>query len=99
MRINNLDVRTSGESEALLRVEPDRKRRTTKIFGSWNLDETKPQSEADIRYENGEALVAADHSIFVGGGARHVAPFQYWGYAFTGCYAASLATVAAEEGV
>jgi uncharacterized OsmC-like protein len=69
------------------------------VSGSWNFEEGNPQYEASVEFPTGSATFRSDQAPFMGGSGLAPDPVQYCLYGISSCYAGTLATIAAMEGV
>ncbi len=99
MTLNNVNIQRVEEEARAIQADAARARRVNRIDGAWNLDEAKPQFQATVKFEGGEATLLCDSPTFMGGAGRAPGPLHYCIYGFASCFAATFATVAAGEGV
>lgn len=99
MRINNVDVDRVQETVATVKAQPEQARRAQRVEVEWQFEEDRPQMSATVTVEGGPFTLEADSPRFLGGGGLRPGPVPYCLFGFATCYAATLAGVAAEQGV
>lgn len=99
MRINNVDVERVKETVAAVRAQPEQARRANRVEVHWQFAEDQPQMSATVSVEGTPFTLEADSPKFLGGGGLRPGPIPYCLFGFATCYAATLASVAAEQGI
>jgi uncharacterized OsmC-like protein len=99
MKINNVNVQRVEQEARAIQADASRATRVIRVEGAWNLDEAKPQFQATARFEGGEATLECDSPTFMGGEGRAPGPLHYCVYGYISCFASTLVTIAAGEGV
>jgi uncharacterized OsmC-like protein len=69
------------------------------VAGSWNFGEGEHQYEATVEYPSGSMTFRSDQAPFMGGNGQAPDPIQYCLYGVSSCYAGTLVTIAAMEGI
>jgi uncharacterized OsmC-like protein len=99
MKLNNVNVGRAEEEAQAIQTDSGKAVRLNRVEGAWNVDETRPQFQATVKFDKGEAVLECDSPPFMGGEGRAPGPLQYCIYGFTSCFASTFATVAAGAGV
>ena len=99
MKLNNVNVQRVEEEARAIQADASKATRVNRIEGAWNLDEARPQFQATVKFDRGEAIIECDSPPFMGGEGRAPGPLHYCIYGFTSCFASTFATVAAGEDV
>jgi uncharacterized OsmC-like protein len=99
MKVNNVNVQRVEEEARAIQADPSKATRVTRVDGAWNLDDARPQFQATVRFEGGQATIECDSPTFMGGEGRAPGPLHYCIYGYISCFASTFATVAAGEGV
>jgi len=97
--VHNVNVQRLQQTAQEFREDPQKAKRPASLHGVWNVQEGKPQFTAVVKYEGGESVLEMDQPTFLGGGGTRPGPIQYCLYGFASCFAGTLASVAAEQGV
>lgn len=97
--VNHVNVSSLLEAVEQAKKDPNRAKRTSIVAGKWILNEEGPQFVAEVKYEKGSSVLEADQPSFMGGGGTRQGPMHYCLYGLASCFAATLATVAAQEGI
>ncbi len=96
---NNVDVEAVNATVSKLKSDPNARRAKQTLNGEWNLnDPSKPQFASVLKTEKGgEYELLADQPSPQGGNGLAPGPIPYCLYGIAGCFAATLATIAALE--
>ncbi|MDR7435549.1 MAG: OsmC family protein [Armatimonadota bacterium] len=97
--MHNVHVQKLLQTAQEFREDPDKAKRPASLQGVWNVQEGEPQFTAVVKFEGGESVLEMDQPTFLGGGGTRPGPIQYCLYGFAACFAGTLASVAAEQGV
>ncbi|MFQ5986740.1 MAG: OsmC family protein [Thermoplasmata archaeon] len=82
-----------------LKANPEAGRKHKVVEGEWSFNERTPQFGAILAHPEGETAVVAELPSFAGGWGTSPDPIQYCLYGLAACFAVTLATTAASEGV
>jgi uncharacterized OsmC-like protein len=99
VRINNVDVERVKATVATVKAAPEQAKRPNRVEVHWQFAEDRPQMSATVTVEGTPFTLEADSPRFLGGGGLRPGPVPYCLFGFATCYAATLASVAAEQGV
>ena len=96
---NNVNVEGVNATVRKLKSDTNARFVKQKLSGEWNLnDSSKPQFTSILKIERGgEYKLLADQPTHQGGNGLAPGPIPYCLYGIAGCFAASLATIAALE--
>lgn len=97
--VNGVNVERLLEAVEQAKKEPSKTKRTSLVTGKWILDGAGSKFVAEVKYEKGSVVLEADQPSFMGGGGTKLGPMHYCLYGLASCFAATLATVAAQEGI
>jgi uncharacterized OsmC-like protein len=99
MKRNNVNLERLKNTAAEASGDPAKARRTSRVEGTWNLEEGKPQFTATLTFDGRTQTLEADQPGFLGGGGTRPGPVLYCLYGTAACFAATFASMAAMEGV
>ena len=99
MRINNVDVDRVKQTIAAVQADSNQARRTNRVEVAWQFAESQLQMVGTAMVEGKPVTLEADSPVFLGGGGLRPGPIPYCLFGFATCYAATFASVAAEQGV
>ncbi len=97
--MNNVNVQRIEQEAQAIRSDPSKAKRVNRLEAEWNVDESKPQLQAAVKYEGGQVVFECDSPTFMGGQGRRPGPMNYCIMGFTACFASTFATAAASRGV
>ena len=98
--VNHVNLENLKKTEERFREDIRLAKKINRIEGEWILDdETGPQFSAKIPLEKGAMVVEADQPTSLGGGGTRPGPMHYCLYGVAACFAATFASIAAEEDV
>ena len=99
MRRNNIDLDAAAAFAAEVQQDPAKALKQKRVEGAWNLAEGMPQFTAVLEHANGTTTVEADGPPFLGGSGLRPDPVQYCLFGLAACFAQTLASIAAEQGI
>lgn len=99
MRVNNVDIDRVRQTMAAVQADPEQAKRHNRVEVDWRFAEGQPQMVGTARVEGKPVTLEADSPTFLGGGGLRPGPIPYCLFGFATCFAATFASVAAEQGV
>lgn len=97
--MNNVNVEAIHKFVQQVEGNPSAARKEKVVSGSWNFEEGNPQYEATVEFPTGSLQIRSDQAPFMGGGGLAPDPVQYCLYGISSCYAGTLVSIAAAEGI
>ncbi len=98
--LNRINLENLMKTVEYIKENPEAAIKTTRVEGEWILDEEEgPQFKATISTSEGEFQLEADQPIQLGGSGVRPSPIHYCLYGVASCTAATLATIAATQGI
>ncbi len=99
MRVNNVDIDRVKQTTAAVQANPEQAKRQNRVEVDWQFAEDRPQMVGTATVEGKPVTLEADSPTFLGGGGMRPGPIPYCLFGFATCFAATFASVAAEQGV
>ena len=97
VRRNGVDLDVLEKTRQEFTSNPSAARRTNGVEGRW--DPERGQFVSEIEWAGKTFTLRAEQPPFMGGAGQELGPLHYCLYGSAACYMATLATVAAEEGI
>ena len=97
--VNNVRLERLREAVKGFERDPGSLKRVVAVGGSWVFDEGRPQFVGEVRFEGGVRRLESNMPSFMGGEGREPSPLHYCLYGLASCFAATIASIAAERGV
>ena len=99
MRRNNVDLAALAGVLERARSDPGALKLQKRVEGAWSFAAGSPAFSATVGHGEGRSLLHADIAPAFGGAGLAPDPLQYLLFGLGACYAATVVTVAALEGV
>jgi len=94
-----VDVDRVKQTIAAIQADPNQARRPNRVTVDWQFRDGQPQMLGTATVEGRPVALEADSPTFLGGGGLRPGPVPYCLLGFAACFAATFASVAAEQGV
>jgi uncharacterized OsmC-like protein len=97
--LNHINLESLRQLREEASADPTKAKLRPKIRGEWLFGEGEPQFRAVVEVEAGAFTLDADMPTRLGGGGSAPSPLHYCLYGLAACFAATYASIAAQEGV
>ena len=96
-RVNNINLSKIEETIKGFEKDPSSLKRVVAVGGEWVFEEGNPQFRGEVKYEKGSETLESDLPSFMGGDGLRPSPLHYCLYGLASCFAATIASIAAEK--
>jgi len=97
--INNINVKTLGESFRRIKENPSKALEKLKINVKWRLVKNYPQIYSEIVAEKAPLILESELQTFLGGKGIRPTPMQYFFYGVAASYLSTIMLILSEKGI